>query len=187
MSEVYTIKLFRNETVIWQFNLPDPAVAAGALAAGISIMDDMNADSQNAQHYSLDTDADVSEFLRVRDVLEADIRDHTCGHIGLGEYGLWMKGKERFLYNLYGFSDAQFIQGVISMCHAFGVDFRNYLYGFPFDIDNKQYALADYVMAPDQVAVTVPDLDDAEIEEADDPFFINPYSDSIDSGTDALA
>lgn len=185
MSEVYTIKLFRNETVIWHIDLPDLAITAGALAAGIGIMDDLNADSQNTQHYSLDSDADVSGYLRVRDILEADIRDHTCGYIDLGEYGLWMKGSERFLYNLYGFSNARFVQGVISMCHIFGVDFRNYLYGFLFDVDNQQYALADYVMAPDQVAVTVPDLDDAEIEEADDPFFINPYSDSIDAGLDS--
>jgi hypothetical protein len=85
-----------------------------------------------------------------------------------------MKSSKRFLYNLYGFETAYFFQGIISACHAFGVDFRDYIYGLAFDAQGTQYTLYDYVISPYQIAYTVDDLSDVEEEEADDENIIEP-------------
>ena len=87
-----------------------------------------------------------------------------------------MKGTKRFYYSLYAFQTNSFFQGVVSICNAFEVDFRNYIYGFPFDKFGNQYALDNYVMSPYQIAQDAPDLDDVEEEERDDENIIEPLA-----------
>jgi hypothetical protein len=161
------------EKIIWLLEVNNIELMAGMLAAGIGIMDDINSSTANVSYY-VDSDTDVSSFRKVRDLPEDKISTESCGVLNEGEYGIWMKGTRRFYYNLYVFKTNSFFQGIISMCHAFDVDFRNYIYGYPFDSIGNQYALADYVMTPYLIAIDVPDLDDIEEEERDDENIIQP-------------
>ena len=66
------------------------------------------------------------------------------------------------------------------MSATFEVDFRNYLYGFPFDFRGNKYALGNYIMTPDQIAVDAPDIDDIEQEEETDENINEPLARSDD-------
>lgn len=62
-------------------------------------------------------------------------------------YGLFIKHHN--LYNLYTFSDPEFIQGIITICDAFNVDFRDYVAGMPFKYINQNkiyYAIEGYII-----------------------------------------
>lgn len=173
-----------SKKIIWDLELNNIELLAGMLAVGIGIADDLNDGAAGAVkhgNYYIDSDADVSSFRLVKDVTEDKIRDNTSGRLKLGEYGLWMKGSRQFHYNLFVFKTNYFFQGIISICNAFQVDFRNYIYGFPFDGNGNQYSLANYVMAPYQIGQDAFDLDDIEQEEADDENIIEslPRTDDI--------
>lgn len=158
--------------IAWSVQSKDIELVAGMLAAGIGIMDDLNTE-QGTQYY-VDSDADVSAYRLVDSITEGLIEANTCGRLQSGQYGLWMKSYRRFYYNLYGFTKPSFFQGIVSMCNSFEVDFRNYIYGLPFDRNGKQYALSGYVMTDYRVAQDAPDLDDVEEEEQDDENIIEP-------------
>ena len=55
-------------------------------------------------------------------------------HFGWQIEGIVSKG----VYNLYSFASPEFIQGFISMCNAFNVDFRDYVSGLPFKTENNK-------------------------------------------------
>lgn len=158
---------------LWAFQSYDLELIAGMLAAGVGIMDDLNAEGNDNKYY-VDSDADVSSFRVVTEVEEDLIRSNTLGKFAEDEYGIWMKASRRFYYNLYAFQTDTFFQGVVTMCNTFQVDFRNYIYGFPFDAYGNQLALSGYVMAPYQIAQDAFDLFDVEEEEADDENIIEP-------------
>lgn len=154
------------DEIVWSLQLDNPELVAGMLAAGMGIMDDLNFE-QNTSYY-IDSDADVSLFRRVTEVTEDKILSSMCGVLKSGEYGLWMKGGKRFYYSLYIFHTPAFFQGVVTICNAFGVDFRNYIYGLPFDGNGNQYAFGGFVMTPYQVGQDAPDLDDDDFDDNPD-------------------
>ena len=47
-------------------------------------------------------------------------------------------------YTLFAFDSPQFIQGFISICRGFGVDFRDYIVGTPFKYDRNQREIINY-------------------------------------------
>lgn len=161
--------------VIWELYLDDIELLVGMLAVGTGIIEDLNASSTRERYY-VDSDADVSLFRLLPDVPEDIVRSSSAGQIKPGYYGIWLKGMKRFHYSLYTFRTNSFFQGIVSMAATFNVDFRNYLYGFPFDMNGNQYALSGYIMTSDQVGVDAPDLDDIEEEEEDDENINEPLS-----------
>lgn len=160
---------------IWSLTIDNEELLAGMLAAGIGIMDDLNA-SVNDVNYYVDSTIDVSHFRLLDNVPEEALRYNSINKIQEGHYGIWLKGSKRFYYNLYTFQTNAFFQGIISICDKFGVDFRDYIYGFPFDAAGNQYALGGYVMAPSRIGVDAFDLDDIEPEEAYDENINEPLA-----------
>ena len=72
-----------------------------------------------------------------------------------GKYGWWISTTrlDREYYDLVTFTSAEFIQGFISMCSAFGVDFRRFVFGSPFMYDRQSnepifYAIEGYPIDP---------------------------------------
>lgn len=64
-------------------------------------------------------------------------------------YGWWIKGENK--YTLYQFETMDFIQGFISACDIFEVDFRDYIIGLPFKVENKvkvDYIIEGYDIEP---------------------------------------
>lgn len=193
LSPPYTV-FFANtidDIPIWSIEVDDIELVAGMLAGGLGIMDDLNYITKDVTYY-VDSDADVSRFRLITAIGEEEIPNYTCGGVlscdntqqeeicnvlgcpKPGEFGLWMNSGIRFLYSLYTFRKASFFQGIITICHAFGVDFRNYIFGLPFDVKGNQYALSGYVMTPYQIGQDAPDLDDIEEEEKDNENIIEP-------------
>lgn len=181
----YTVFLMEGDETLWSIVINDIEIVAGMLAAGTGILDDLNYTSiQSTTHiYSLDSNADVSQFRLINSVAEESIGQSMCdkfvcneadicgvnsNRIKPGYFGIWMNSGIRFYYTLYAFRTPAFFQGIISMCGAFGVDFRNYIYGLPFDENGNQYALSGYTMIQYQTVEDVPDLDDIEDEEIRD-------------------
>lgn len=165
-----------SETPIWSLSVNDLELVAGMLAASLGIMSDLN-DERKDTFYYVDSDTDVSEFRLLDNIPETSITNNTCGILSQGQYGLWMHSGQRFNYSLYGFRRPAFFQGIISICHSFGVDFRNYIFGMPFDGNGNQYSLSDYVMVSYQIGQDAPDLTDIEQEEEDDENVIDPWAD----------
>lgn len=176
--ESYTLFLSEREsdTPLWILEFDDIELLAGMLAAGMGIIDDVNNEDDIKKNFYIDSDTDVSSFQVVDNIIEDEIRPNTQGRLLDGQYGIWLKGNKRFYYSLYAFETNSFFQGIVSICNAFQVDFRNYIYGFPFDKHGNQYALNDYVMAPYQIAQDAPDLDDIEEEERGNENIIEPLA-----------
>ena len=187
-NQLYTV-FFANavdKDPIWSIELDDIELVAGMLAGGAGIMDDLNYETKDVTYY-MDSDADVSEFRLVNSIPEEEIPENTCGKISCdenvcyvlgcpkpGRYGLWMHSGKKYYYSLYTFRKSSFFQGIISICNSFGVDFRNYIYGLPFDGEGNQYALHNYIMTPYQMGQDAPDLNDIDEEEKDDENIIEP-------------
>jgi len=177
----------KTDTVIWSLRISDIELLAGMLAAGVGIMDDVN--SEGDGKYYVDSNVDVSSFRLINEVPEQDIAGSSCTKMKCDttgtkcgrfikllpkQYGIWMKSGIRFRYNLFIFKKASFLQGIISMCNAFQVDFRNYIFGLPFDENGNQQAMSNYVLAQYLISIDVPDLNDIEDEEMDDENIIEP-------------
>lgn len=164
----------RGNDIYWTFDSDNRELIAGMLFVGWGILDDLNVDEEI--RYTVVSNLNIDDFIRKSEVSEEEIRENMCSILPNDKYGIWLKGTRRFVYNLYGFSTAHFMQGVISMCHTLQVDFRNYILGYPFDETGKQYTLRDYNMTPHLLAQDAPDLDDEDEERADDENVIEPLA-----------
>jgi len=168
-----------DEIPIWEFYVDNVEVVAGILAASVGIIEDLNAGigtltNLGTSYYNVDSDVDVSKYRVLSDIPEENIRLDSI--IPAGYYGIWLKGSKRFHYSLYIFRTNTFFQGIITICSTFEVDFRNYIYGFPFDKYGTQYALSGYIMAQYQYAIDAPDIDDIEQEEEDNETINEPLA-----------
>ncbi len=161
-----------SEYPIWDLYLNNLELIAGMLAVGLPIIDELNSESD--MQYYMDTDADVSEFRLAENIPESRLQSVSNNKLYENEFAMWLKGTERFKYNLYRFKTSKFFQGIVSVCDTFQVDFRNYLYGFPFDKYGNQYAFSNYIMAPYQIGTDTIDVDDIEEEEEWDENINNP-------------
>jgi hypothetical protein len=98
----------------------------------------------------------VTEFqLDTADVATIHDPEQNWARPRENEYGWWIGPRPSPEYILYSFPDAYFIQGFISMCDAFRVDFRDYVYGLPFKYDPEtqettHYQIEGYDIAPIQ-------------------------------------
>lgn len=65
------------------------------------------------------------------------------------KYGWWIRDYNgRFSYKLCQFGSAGFVQGFISLCNGFEVDFRKYISGGPFRLVNKDQVLVNHLTLP---------------------------------------
>lgn len=163
----------QSNTLIWEFYVDDIEIVVGMLAVGVAITKEIN-DRETNKDYLIDSDEDVSNYRILVDVLEDYLTVSTINKIEGDEFGVWLASNKRFTYSLYRFRTNTFFQGIISICSTFNVDFRNYLFGYPFDKEYNQYALSGYIMAPYTDAYDVPDMDDYEEDEQDDENILEP-------------
>jgi hypothetical protein len=163
---------YNTNNLIWNSKIDHIEQLAGMLAVGTGILEDLNYQSEG-KIYFFDTNVDILPFRITSHVDEDNIKNYNCD-LQRNNFGLWMKSDYRFRYNLYTFATAYFMQGVISMCASFNVDFRNYIFGFPFIKDGTKYSLYGYEMIPFVLAQDAPDLNDMEEENEDDENMIEP-------------
>jgi hypothetical protein len=73
------------------------------------------------------------------------VQNHRFGPNPHNEwFGWWIRAPNDLRYALYSFPTPDFIQGFISMCNAFGVDFRDYVYGLPFKYNHETREVTYY-------------------------------------------
>lgn len=175
MSQEYNIDFSNENTIIWSMKLFNIELVAGFLAASVPVIYDLNKPLKS-ETYNIDTNADLSSFLVFNDIFEEEIKSLMSQQFRPNKYYIWLRGSKPYHYCLYGFQTNRFFQGVISMCNSCDVDFRNYIYGFPFDSQGNQYALSGYVMADNKLGYDAFDLDDVDEEERDNENIIEPLA-----------
>jgi hypothetical protein len=173
----YTLTLFDNINAkpLWADAYDDMELVAGLLAAGTSLVNTINETKKLAQ-YTFQSNMDLNPFLVHRDIREDDLNKTSCNALNRGEYGIWLLGSRVGRYHLYRFRKSAFMQGMVSMFTGFQVDFRDYLWGLPFNWQLKKLIMYGYIMTSDQMAIDTPDLDDVDLEEADDENVIEPLT-----------
>lgn len=169
MSSSYSVFLQRQtpnseKELVWSESYSDIDLVAGMMAASLSILSKINNDSENEAYY-MDSDAKLGSYIIFRNVQLERIPDHKtrANH----KYFVWVPSEMPFHYNLFGFNTASFIQGIISICKSFELDFLDYIYEYPFDNKGNLLVLEGYRMLPYTKAIDVPELDDVEEEEKD--------------------
>lgn len=155
---------------LWSEEIESLQILAGIVAASVPILTEASKDHPGS--YQLVTDTDISAFRAARHVEGSRVQVLPFSH---GKYGLWLASDRTHHYDLYTFHRAEFLQGVISLARACQVDFRNYLYGVPFDTQGTLYVLAGYRMLSSNFAVDVLDSNDMEEEEKDNENLIESF------------
>lgn len=86
--------------------------------------------------YSMTIDDIPGEALQqyITERAEVDLLDTTKFYGTFDTFFVWILDPETDSYFLVDFTNPSFIQGFISITRAFGVDFRNYVYGPPFKV-----------------------------------------------------
>lgn len=173
---MYAVELKNeNDIVLWSSNVDDSQLCAGMMAVGLPIIATLNEEKKS--DYYLDTDADISDFRVKHDYTEDIIKSIRISKEDLldNELAIWIKSDIPFYYNLFKFTNSTFIQGAISMCNAFDVDFRNYFYGLPFDRAGTVYELDKYTLPLPRPSIDIPDLDDVDEDEREDENITQPF------------
>jgi hypothetical protein len=174
---LYDTFKFTDHGTTW--SIPGPL--SGDLAAGLLVgfkvaFDDMinrglTEASFKSIHILKDFEYDVTVYLDIDLAKEAgdfydaihDYRDYI-GRIPAilnvaprypKRFNWWIGRPRNPEYTLYSFISSEFIQGFISICDAFGVDFRDYIYGLPFKYNPRTkerlyYRIEGYDIAPIQ-------------------------------------
>ena len=142
---MYTIYFIENisKTVSWRFTVDNVELLAGIIAGSIGILDDYNfAINDNngspKKEYYLDTDLDISSFIVQQYVTSRETILYN-GNIKPEHYGIWLRSNMQFHYDLYTFKTVNFFEGILKICGMLNVDYRNYIFGSPFDYFGKQY------------------------------------------------
>jgi hypothetical protein len=155
--------------------IEDLELVAGLLAGTMSLLQYLR-----EPNYYISTDADVSHFNLVDDVVQEEIQKYSLASLFCDEcdynYAVWMPSGTEGRYSLYGFQSSKFFQGIFSICDRFNEDYRNCIYGVPFDRFGTKYTFANNSLIIYQVAQDAPDLSDVEEEEKDDENIIEPFS-----------
>lgn len=99
----------------------------------------------------------LHEYIAYNDIFNDQLIEYQH-NVDLGYYGWWIR--DYLEYSLYQFQTVDFIQGFISICNAFEVDFRDYIAGPPFQSDNKgnniPYNIIGYDIEPFNPPVRIP-------------------------------
>lgn len=173
--KVYLVSM-KNNNILWETTVENIEILTGMLAISIGILNDINDNNTNDDSYYFDSDTDVSDFRILKNIDEEDVPRLAREKIKEHWYGIWINGSKKYAYDLYQFRSNNFFSGLKLLAESFNVDFRNYVYGFPFDSNGKKYALADYNLIQYQIAEDAPDVDDIEEEEEYDENIINPLA-----------
>jgi hypothetical protein len=173
------LSVYRDDNILW--SIPGPLsgdLTAGLSVATITVIHDLY------KGYSEDTYIEIID--QNGDSIIADLYDRTQYEMLINNYeivgsypieiianihpednhyGWWIpehdtiSGIEVVLYSLYSFATLDFVQGFISACSAFDVDFRDYSAGTPFTYhDHKitNYDIQGYDIAPFNIIARIP-------------------------------
>ena len=149
----------------------------------ISTPDDLalyrrNGNSILKHRYWINSNPDVSHFCIKRGAdYESVFRNDkllSSHHIGNSHFRIWINSMSPQTYDLYHFSGSAFIQGLLSICNAFHVDFRDYIFTLPFDDKYTPYRINGYNLDGDIIGPSVKDLTDVDEEAADNDNLIEP-------------
>jgi hypothetical protein len=172
-----SFRLINSDKIIWSMELDDLELVAGLLAGTMSLLQYLR-----EPNYHMTTDADVSMFRLIDNVVQDDIEQYSRVEVLCNKcsndfkYAVWMPSGSEDRYSLYGFNTSKFSQGLFSICDRFNVDYRDCIYGIPFDWSGGKYTFDGYNLVSYQVAQDAPDLNDVEEEEQDNEALIDAFS-----------
>lgn len=94
-----------------------------------------------------------------------DIYTTSAEHIGW-----WIRSSINNLYNLYKFTQSDFIQGFITICNSLQIDFRDYIAGHPFSVDKDNNKIFYDIIGYDIDLFNPPQKTPQQLE----PFYTGP-------------
>lgn len=153
-----------DDMIQWTIYGPLSGDLVAGLLVGVNILlDDLRANHEYGRHYNhtvqlirddnMSTEIDLTTLgMYEYALLEYiwDIEDQEDGpeettYYRAG-YFIWRLKDFNFIYDslLYTFRTPEFIQGFISMCNGFGVDFRQYVLGLPSKYERETDTITYY-------------------------------------------
>lgn len=180
-----SFRITNTDQELWSMELDDLELVAGLCAGTHSLLQYLR-----DPNYYMWSDADVSQFRLFDNIDQDDIQLYSLTELfcnqctdegaynyeGAYKYAVWMPSGTEGRYSLYRFKTTKFFQGIFSICDRFNIDYRDCIYGIPFDQFGKKYTFDGYNLLIYQVAQDAPDLSDVEEEEKDDENIIDPFS-----------
>src|SRR5690606_25548483 len=114
----------------------DITLLAGMAAILLPLLADLNNEAYRGQeitkHYQLHCNISLQPFRMKRQLPEAEISS-TALRLSPDNMVQWMRNQSEFFYDAYVFTSLSFLQGIFTMCNYFAADYRNYIYGLPYD------------------------------------------------------
>jgi len=179
----YIIEYIINNESVWKIKITDSELLNGIIAGGQWLIKEINKYSEKNKYnkekvnliwYENNKNNKKSKVEAVKYNMDEDeISTFKCVDLPK-TYGLWIKNDHNALYNLYTFNKSSFIQGVLSICNYFKYDFRDIIYGFPFNKFHEQFGMSNYLLISSSVIVNIPDLNDIDDENMDNENFLEP-------------
>lgn len=179
-----------SEEVYFSYYTDDMEMLAGMAAVLLPLLADLNDISYQVSpgafqpynntigdgtYYQLHSAANLQEYRLKRHLREEDIKS-TVLQLLPTNIVQWIRNQNEFFYDAYTFTTLSFMQGVFTILNYFNADYRNYLYGMPYDGSLRILEIPEYgLVAPNITISDVPNIDDIEEEEVDDENIISGF------------
>ena len=177
MEIFLSIKNLRNTDykIVWTKYIDNIDILAGMLAGGNAILNDNKftmgfkklgikiylneSESIDDITMKFETTKDLIKYIYYYNIDKNLIDDQRITE--LDDYkGLWIKNNNNN-YNLYKFTETNFIKGLIYICDLFGFNWVSYIYGKPFDSNGNMYNIPGYLEnTPKNVLSNINDYND---------------------------
>jgi len=177
MEIFLSIKNLRNTDykIVWTKYIDNIDILSGMLAGGNAILNDNKftmgfkklgikiylneSESIDDITMKFETTKDLIKYIYYYNIDKNLIDDQRITE--LDDYkGLWIKNNNNN-YNLYKFTDTNFIKGLIYICDLFGFNWVSYIYGKPFDSNGNMYNIPGYLEnTPKNVLSNINDYND---------------------------
>lgn len=128
MNQVYYYELVENSTEkieLWKIESQNLEYIAGFMALGLTVVE---------YPYKLESDTELGDFLIYKDIDP----DKTSRYLP-DKYGIWIKSYDSNFYNLYGFNDTIFLNGLLDFAKSAKIDVNNYILDKIIDAKGKKY------------------------------------------------
>lgn len=158
LARLSLVDRLNNNNILWMMTVPDDYnLITGLVVAGLVLLQEYARNHAVRNRYALavaidDPEAiiidDYDDFFLTSDLIvvrmkkEQDVQDYPAPEVDNMRVWVWSAPNDWIPVDTLHMD--LFLQGFITMCSAFQVDFRDYLLGPPVDSNGTQYDIPTY-------------------------------------------